>query len=48
MQPSNAANTICKAVTNYVTHPENMDIVLKSQNTADHFWKSTKVMWALT
>ena len=48
MEPSNAASTLCKAVINSVTHPEIMDIVLKSPNTAGHFWKSTKVTWALT
>jgi hypothetical protein len=48
MEPSNAASTLCKVVTNSMTHPEIMDIVLKSPNTVGHFWKSTKVMWALT
>lgn len=43
MQPSNAASTLCKAVTNSVTHPEVTDIVVKSPNTAGHYWKSTKL-----
>jgi hypothetical protein len=46
MELFNAANTLCKAATNSVTHPEIIDVVLKSPNTAGHFWKSTKVMWS--